>query len=157
MTSVIFFLLPPSSSSYLVDRIRPVLCLQTEGAVLPVPNAALSRRRAVQEVGGVELDSWLAGRNLQDPPTGWVTHSEMKRQVLLLVFIKDREGQCVSSAADLAAGLSVQVSPGEDRQKLWSNPGPGTSFSRGPIRTGCLRSNRVPSTRLISPTDRLGY
>lgn len=64
--------------------------------------------------------------------------------------------QCVCSAAHLAACLSVQLSPGDDRQKLWSNPGPGTSFSRGPIRTGFLRSKGVPSTRLISPAGRLG-
>ena len=66
-----------SSSSYLVDSIRPVLCLQAEGAVLPVPGPALPYHRAIQEVGSVELDSWLAGRNLKDTSAGWVTHSEM--------------------------------------------------------------------------------
>lgn len=80
--------------SYLVDSIRPILCLQTEGAVLPVLGPTLSCHRAIQEVGSVELDSWLAGRNLQDTPTGWVTHSEMKKEIFLPDFIKDN-GMCV--------------------------------------------------------------
>ncbi len=70
----------PSSSSYLVDSIRPILCLQTEGAVLLVPCPPLSCHGAIQEVGSVELDSWLARRDLQDTPTGWVAHSEMKEK-----------------------------------------------------------------------------
>lgn len=51
-------------SSYLVNSIRPVLRLQTEGAVLPVPTTTLSCDGAIQEVGSVELDSWLVSRNL---------------------------------------------------------------------------------------------
>lgn len=57
--------------------------------------------------------------------------------------------------ANLAACFPVQESPGDDRQKLWSNPGPGTSFSREPIRTGFLRSKGDPSTALICPVNRM--
>ena len=69
-----------SSSSYLVHSIRPVLCLQTKGAVLHVSSPALSCYWAIQEVGSVELDSWLACSDLQDTPTGWVIHSERWRK-----------------------------------------------------------------------------
>ena len=76
-----------SSSSYLVHRIRPILCLQTKGAVLHVSSPALSCYWAIQEVGSVELDSWLARRNLQDTPTGRVTHSERWRKKFSCQFI----------------------------------------------------------------------
>lgn len=51
-----------------------------------------------------------------------------------------------------AACLSFQTSSDEAKQKLWSNPGPENSFSRGPSRTGSLRSKAVPSTARTSPT-----
>lgn len=76
-----------SSSSYLVHSIRPILCLQTKGAVLHVSSPALSCYWAIQEVGSVELDSWLACRNLQHTPTGWVTHSERWRKKFSCQFI----------------------------------------------------------------------
>ena len=94
LTDDLIYSFNPFPSSYLVDRIRPVLRLQTEGAVLPVPGPALSCHGGIQEVGSVELDPWLAGRNLQDTPTGWVTHSERKKDMLLLHFTQDK-GVCV--------------------------------------------------------------
>ena len=54
---------------------------------------------------------------------------------------------------DLAHGLSTEGFPGDDRQKVWSNPGLGRSFSREPIRTGLRRSKGVRSTGLTSPVD----
>lgn len=63
-------------SAYLVDGIRPVLSLQTEGAVLPVWNPSLPHHRAVQVVGRVELEPWLTGPDLKHPSTGWMSHSE---------------------------------------------------------------------------------
>lgn len=61
---------------YLVDGIRPVLGLQTEGAVLPVWNPSLPLHGAVQVVGRVELEPRLAGPDLKHSPTGWMRHSE---------------------------------------------------------------------------------
>lgn len=58
---------------YLVNRIRPVLRLQTKGAVFAISCAILSCYRAIQEVRCVELDTWLAGGDLQDSTTGCVT------------------------------------------------------------------------------------
>lgn len=103
-----------SSSSYLVDSIRPVLSLQTEGAVLPVLSPALSRYGAVQVVGSVELDSWLAGGNLQDTPTGRVTHSEMKTEGS---FIQDKVVCCCVRlcVCVLFWPGSVSLSPGVSR------------------------------------------
>lgn len=60
--------------SYLVNSIGPILCLQTERAVLAVPNPALPWHGPIKKIGSVELNSWLAGKNLQDTPTGWVIH-----------------------------------------------------------------------------------
>lgn len=141
-------------TAYLVDGVRPVLGLQTESAVLPVPTPAFPDHGAIQDVSRVELDSWLAGRNLQNATAGWVTCSGGEKHTFLT---ESRHARCVwvrtCPAANLAAGLSVLASPGEDRQKLWSNPRPGTSFSRVPSRTCCLRSKGVPSTARTSPED----
>lgn len=145
--------------TYLVDSIRPVLCLQTEGAVFSVSRPTLPHERAIQEVGGIELDPWLAGGDLQDTPTVWMVRSEatevglsaLQSRVCLLVVVG-----AVSGPTHLAASLIFQGSPGDNRQKLWSKPGLGTCCSRGPIRTGLQRSNGVPSTPLISPAGRLG-
>lgn len=160
---------------YLVNSIRPILCLQAEGTVLPVPSPILSFH-TIQVVGSIELDPWLAGRNLQDTPTGWMIDSNIKNIAFWLDYTKGNWFTCLCAlcmwlcavccvfkcekiyyTVNLAAGLSFQASPGNDRQKLWSKPGAGTSFSRGPIRTGFLRSMRVPSTSLISPMNRWGW
>lgn len=65
-----------SLSAYLVDGIRPVLSLQTEGAVLPVSNPSLPHHGAIQVVGCVELEPWLTGPDLKHTSTGWMSHSE---------------------------------------------------------------------------------
>lgn len=68
-----FWLIISHNTTYLVDSIRPVLCLQAESAVLQISKTTLSCYRTIQEIGSVELDSWLARRNVQNTSTGWVT------------------------------------------------------------------------------------
>lgn len=75
------------NTTYLVDSIRPVLCLQAESAVLQISKTTLSCYRTIQEIGSVELDSWLARRNLQNTSTGWVTDPRTNRCYSSLNYI----------------------------------------------------------------------
>lgn len=70
--------------------------------MLPVPAPTLPCYRTIQEVGSVELDSWLGGRNLQDTPTRWVTDSKHQREVFLTsVDVVAACNVCMLSAGQL--------------------------------------------------------
>lgn len=143
---------------YLINSIWPVLCLQTKSAVFWVWRPFFPSNCPIQEVGGIELNARLCGAQLQNTPCPRMNHSvagawDVCVMPVMLKINKEPYGR-KDEWFYLAHFISCLCCPGSQRQKLWSNPGPGSSLSRDPRRTDLRRSKSEFSTGLISPVKR---